>query len=82
MNEQINIQKNTIKIAKMGILCAISLVLVIFVHFPIFPAVPFLEYDPADVSILIGTFAFGPIGGLVMTAVVAVIQGTTVSSAS
>ena len=82
MNEQINVQKKTIKLAKMGILCAISIVLVFLVHFPIFPAVPFLEYDPADISILIGTFAFGPLGGFLMTAVVSIIQGTTVSAAS
>lgn len=69
-------------IAKLGILCAVSIVLVYFIHFPIFPAVNFLEYDPADISILIGTFTFGPIAGLLLTLVVSIIQGVTVSAGS
>ena len=56
--------------------------LVYFIHFPIFPAVAFLEYDPADISILIGTFAFGPLAGILLTVVTSVIQGVTVSAAS
>ena len=58
----------------MGILAAIAIVLVVIVHFPIFPAVSFLEYDPADVPILLGTFAMGPAQGLLIIAVVAIIQ--------
>jgi len=82
MSEQLNTQKKTVKLAKMGLLVAISIVLVYFIHFPIFPAVAFLEYDPADISIIIGTFAFGPLAGICLTVVTAVIQGLTVSSAS
>ncbi|MEG2939406.1 MAG: ECF transporter S component, partial [Oscillospiraceae bacterium] len=74
--------KKTKKLATLGMLAAISIVLVSLIHFPIFPAVPFLEFDPADIPIFIGTFAFGPIWGLILTAVVSVIQGVTVSSAS
>ena len=75
-------QNNTLKLAKMGMLVAVSIVLVYFIHFPIFPAVAFLEYDPADIPILIGTFAFGPVAGVLLTVVTAVIQGLTVSAAS
>uniref|UniRef100_UPI003AB1823D ECF transporter S component n=1 Tax=Anaerotignum lactatifermentans TaxID=160404 RepID=UPI003AB1823D len=66
----------------LGMLGAISLILVATVHFPIIPAAPFLEYDPADVPILIGTFAFGPVAGFLLTVVVSIIQGMTVSAAS
>ena len=66
----------------MGMLVAVSIVLVYFVHFPIFPAVSFLEYDPADIPILMGTFAFGPLAGILLTVVTAIIQGLTVSAAS
>ena len=69
-------------IARLGLLCAVSVVLVYFIHFPIFPAVSFLEYDPADISILIGTFAFGPVAGVLLTIVVSVVQGITVSASS
>lgn len=82
MNEKnLNTQPKTLKLAKMGMLVAISLVLVTLVHFPIFPATPFLEYDPADIPIFIGTFAFGPLAGLAITVVTSVIQGVTVSAA-
>lgn len=81
-DNNLNTRRNTVKLAKMGMLVAISVVLVYLIHFPIFPAVPFLEYDPADISILIGTFAFGPLAGLALTVVTAVVQGATVSAQS
>ena len=51
-----NRNHNTVRLAKMGMLVAIAIVLVYFIHFPIFPAVAFLEYDPADIPILMGDF--------------------------
>ena len=75
-------REKTVRLAKMGMLVAISVVLVYFIHFPIFPAVAFLEYDPADIHILIGTFAFGPVAGVLLTIVTSVVQGVTVSAAS
>lgn len=75
-------RNKTIRLAKMGMLVAISVVLVYFIHFPIFPAVAFLEYDPADIPILMGTFAFGPMAGVLLTIVTSVIQGVTVSAQS
>lgn len=74
--------KNTRKLVTMGLFAAISVVLVFLIHFPIFPAVVFLEYDPADIPILICTFLWGPLSGFVLTAVVSILQGITVSSAS
>jgi len=67
---------------QMAVLSAMSVLLVYLVHFPIFPAAPFLEYDPADIPILIGTFQFGPLGGLIITGVASVLQGVTVSASS
>ena len=75
-------REKTVRLAKMGMLVAISVVLVYFIHFPIVPAVAFLEYDPADIPILIGTFAFGPVAGVLLTIVTSVVQGVTVSAAS
>lgn len=66
----------------LAMLGAISIVLVAIVHFPLIPAAGFLEYDPADIPILIGAFAFGPVAGLLLTIVVSVIQGMTVSAGS
>ena len=68
----------------LAMFAALSIVLVVLIHFP-FPFLPgaqFLEYDPADVPILIGTFAFGPVAGLLLTLVVSLVQGLTVSAGS
>ena len=74
MNNQ---KSNSLRLAKMAMLVAISIVLVMIIHFPIFPMVAFLEYDPADIPILIGTFA-----GILLTVVVSLLQGLTVSAGS
>lgn len=70
----------TRKLASMAILIALSVVLVAIIHFPIFPSASFLEYDPADIPILICGFAFGPVAGICVTVVAATIQGLTVSA--
>ncbi|MDQ9708161.1 ECF transporter S component, partial [Acinetobacter baumannii] len=62
-------------LTNMAMLASLSFVLVLLINFPILPAVPFMKYDPADIPILIGSFLFGPIGGLILTAIVSVIQG-------
>jgi riboflavin transporter FmnP len=72
----------TRRLATMGVLTALSVVLVLLIHFPIIPAAGFLEYDPADIPILICGFAFGPLAGLCVTVIAAVIQGVTVSATS
>lgn len=59
---------------------AISVALVYFIRVPMF--LPFLEYDPADIPIFITTFAFGPLAGFLLTVVVSVVQGLTVSAQS
>ena len=74
--------QKTKRIATIGVLTALSVVLVALIHFPIFPAVAFLEYDPADIPILICGFAFGPAAGIIVTVIASVIQGFTVSAAS
>ena len=79
---KMNTQSNTSKLAKMAMLVAVSIVLVALIHLPILPMVPFLEYDPADIPILLGTFAFGPVAGLCLTFVTAILQGVTVSAQS
>ena len=73
---------NTRKLTTMAILTALSVCFVALIHFPIFPAVTFLEYDPADIPILICGFAFGPAAGFIVTLIAAFIQGFTVSAQS
>ncbi len=77
-----NVKHRTRKLTAMAIMIAISVVLVYFIHIPIFPQVAFLEYDPADISILICGFAFGPVAGICVTIIASLIQGLTVSAHS
>ena len=72
----------TRRLTAMAVMAALSVALVAMIHFPVFPAVAFLEYDPADIAILICGFAFGPLAGICVTAVAALIQGLTVSATS
>lgn len=69
------------KMVKMGVLAAMSLLFVILLQVPIIPSAPYLKYDPADIPILIGTFFFGPLAGLVITLIAAMVQAMTVSAA-
>lgn len=73
---------NVGKLVRMAILSALGIVLMIWPRIPIIPAAPWLEYEMADVPILIGAFMYGPVAGLIMTVVVSAIQAFTVSAAS
>ena len=74
--------ENIRKLTVTAMLVAVSVVLVWLVHFPLFPTAAFLEYDPADIPILIGTFAYGPMAGIMLTIAASAIQALTVSAQS
>ncbi|MBR5174084.1 MAG: tRNA (adenosine(37)-N6)-threonylcarbamoyltransferase complex ATPase subunit type 1 TsaE, partial [Clostridia bacterium] len=71
----------TRKLCGMAVLTALAVVLSCTVHIPYFGAA-FLEYSPSDVPVLIASFMYGPVWGLVITALVSLIQGLTVSAGS
>lgn len=56
---------NTRKIAMIGMFSAISAILMIF-EFPLPFAPAFYELDFSEIPILVGTFAFGPVAGVLM----------------
>ena len=62
------------RLATMAVLTATSIVLFLVFRTPIFPAVPFLVYEAADVGLLVAGFSLGPWAGLACTAVVCVLQ--------
>jgi riboflavin transporter FmnP len=68
------------EIITIAIMAALSIVLVYLIHISLF--LPFLEYDPADIPIFITTFAFGPLVGFILTAIVSVLQWIFVSAES
>ena len=87
ISSKVTVAKNNKKMStrvmvSLAMLGAISIVLVSAIHFPLIPAAAFLEYDPADIPILIGAFAFGPVAGLLLAIIVSIIQGLTVSAVS
>ncbi len=63
-----------LRITQMGVLAAVSIVLVLLIRIPIFPSAAYLEYDMADVPILLGAFLLGPAAGLEILFVASAIQ--------
>lgn len=66
----------------MAMLTALSVVLVTNIHLPLIPSAPFLEYDPADIPVLICSIMFGPVPGIITLLAVCIIQAITVSASS
>ena len=67
-------QNRTKQLTMLAMFTAIAAVLITVVHFPLFPSASFLEYDPADIPILICAFAYGPVAGILVTVVASFIQ--------
>ena len=67
-------EKHLLRLCQAALLAAVAVVLVYFIHFPLIPAAPYLEYDMADVPVLLATLLFGPGWGLAILTVVSVIQ--------
>lgn len=68
------------RLATLSMFAAISIVLVALIRVPMF--LPFLEYDPADIPILLGGIFFGPAAGLLLTVVVSAIHSLLFSPGS
>ena len=79
MNEK---TKKIIKTAIMAMLTAISMVSLYIIRLPLIPSAPFLEYDAADIPVLIGASLLGPAAGMTVLLAVCLIQAFTVSAAS
>lgn len=77
-----NVQNKLVKMCFMGLMCAISIVLVYLIRVPLMPSAQFLEYDPADIPILLTAYYLGPLPGVAVTLIVSVLQGITVSAQS
>jgi len=66
-------RERTLMMVRIALLIAISCILV-FVSFPLIPGAAFLEYDMADIPVLLATFTMGTPVGLFVLAVAAFIQ--------
>jgi len=74
METLIKPRNNVHKLTIMALLTAIAIVIVIPFNPSIFAAAPWMEYDMADVPVLLATFALGPIAGLEVLAAVSLLQ--------
>ena len=75
-------KKQVIRTAIMAMLTALSIVSLYIIRMPLIPAAPFLEYDAADIPVLIGSMLLGPVSGIVTLLAVCLIQAITVSASS
>lgn len=70
----------TKKLTMLAMLAAIAYLMVALIHIPIFPAAPFLTYEPKDVVIVIGGFLFGPAASAILSVAVSTIELVTYSA--
>lgn len=73
---------NTKKMVTLGMLTALSIVLMMVVRFPLFPSATYLEYEPMDVPLMVAGLHYGPAAGFSVVVLSSIIQALTVSSAS
>lgn len=71
---------NLKKITTLGMMSALAYVVMLLIHIPVVPAMPFLWYDPKDVIIVIGGLIYGPMSAFIMSLVVSFVEMVTVSS--
>lgn len=64
----------------MSLVAAIAYVVTFVCRLPIMPSAPFLDLEFKSAIILIGAYIFGPLSGLIMTAVVCLIEMVTFST--
>ena len=75
--------ESSYKIKKMVILAllsAMAYVIVFVCRLPIIPSAPFLDLEFKSAVILIGSFIFGPLSGLIMSFVICLLEMVTYSS--
>ena len=65
---------NIKNLAVLAILTALAYVATLLIRIPLFPAAPFLTYDPKDVFIIIGGFLYGPLAVIPMSAAVSIFE--------
>lgn len=63
----------------LALICAMAYVVVVLCRIPIIPAAPFLDLEFKSAIILIGSFIFGPMSGLIMSVVICLVEMVTVS---
>lgn len=72
-------RQQTKKLTTYAMICTLAYLVMVMIRIPLVPALPFLNYDPKDVILMIGGFMYGPLSALLCTLVVALVEMVTVS---
>lgn len=67
--------KKLSKLIKISLLSAIAFIIMRFLEFPIPPFPPYLKLDLSEIPVIIGTFAFGPIEGVLIELIKNLLHG-------
>ena len=67
-------KSSTKKIAALAMLSALAYVVMLVGRISIVPGLEFLKYDPKDVVVVIGGFAFGPVAAFAISVVTSVLE--------
>lgn len=71
-----HMQFATARLVEMSVFAGLSYVLM-FLSLPIIPIVPYMKLDLADLPILLGTVLFGPVGGMTIAGLKALLYWVT-----
>lgn len=69
----------TKKLVVLSMMAAIAYLLMFFA-FPVLPAVPFMKVDFSEIPILIGTYLFGPLAGVIIAFIRSLLHFITVGA--
>ena len=72
-------KQQTKKLTTFAMICTLAYLVMVLIRIPLVPVLPFLNYDPKDVILMIGGFMYGPLSALLCTLVVALVEMVTVS---
>lgn len=67
------------KMVILALICAMAYAVVLVFRLPIIPAAPYLDLEFKSAIILIGSYIFGPLSGLIMSVVICLLEMVTVS---
>lgn len=65
---------NIKKLSNIGVMTALSVIMMILIKFPIIPTMPFLLYEPGDIPILVISFLYGPVPAIISTMISSVMM--------
>ena len=67
-------RQQTKRLTTFAMICTLAYLVMVIIRIPLVPALPFLNYDPKDVILMIGGFTYGPLSALLCTLVVALVE--------